>query len=408
MDCRRSARGSGLCPGPPPAVGHAGRPDLGGFAATTDPRWRRQRPNAGCRVAGCGYGVAAAGCVSCTPSAGHAPGDRTWRVAGRPADGQAPAGRRTCRIGTAICGRRRHCRSATPTPTPGRPTGDPRSTCSPRVRRGRGHRRRDHPARRLGPQLRWRSSTRCSAAATSATTKTSPAVVMRSSGSWPPRRRSSLLDRAEDEWRTQIGRPAPTRRQPAGAADLRPPPGRGSRATAAAGRPSTPATSGSCAALGFDRQPDRSTSTAIPQPWLRDLVKRWLRWRLGTGLGLEAVRRGLRALTRFAGFCEPHRRQPAGRRRPGAAGALPGRPARRAGRQPAPRRPHRAAQHRSSTRSASTAGTTRCRPPRCCSPRTTPNAPNGRRGRWPSRSWPRSSTPTTSPGGPTPPTGWSP
>ena len=25
----------------------------------------------------------------------------------------------------------------------------------------------------------------------------------------------------------------------------------------------------------------------IPQPWLRDLVKRWVRWRLGTGLGLE-------------------------------------------------------------------------------------------------------------------------
>jgi integrase len=44
--------------------------------------------------------------------------------------------------------------------------------------------------------------------------------------------------------------------------------------------------------------------TRIPQPWLRALTKRWLRWRLGTGLNLETVRRSLRALTRFAGFCQ--------------------------------------------------------------------------------------------------------
>ncbi len=42
----------------------------------------------------------------------------------------------------------------------------------------------------------------------------------------------------------------------------------------------------------------------IPQPWLSDLVKRWLRWRLGTGLGLEVARRGLSSLTRFAKFCD--------------------------------------------------------------------------------------------------------
>jgi integrase len=44
--------------------------------------------------------------------------------------------------------------------------------------------------------------------------------------------------------------------------------------------------------------------TAIPQPWLRELVKRWLRWRLSSELTLETVRRGLRSLTRFAVFCE--------------------------------------------------------------------------------------------------------
>src|SRR5207249_4717809 len=38
-----------------------GRGDLDVFAASTDTRWRRQRPNAVCRVDACGYGVARAG-----------------------------------------------------------------------------------------------------------------------------------------------------------------------------------------------------------------------------------------------------------------------------------------------------------------------------------------------------------
>jgi integrase len=46
--------------------------------------------------------------------------------------------------------------------------------------------------------------------------------------------------------------------------------------------------------LRFDR---------IPQPWLRELAKRWIRLRLSRGLGLEAAgSRPLRALARFAGF----------------------------------------------------------------------------------------------------------
>jgi hypothetical protein len=44
--------------------------------------------------------------------------------------------------------------------------------------------------------------------------------------------------------------------------------------------------------------------TGIPQPWLRELAKRWLRTRLAAGLNLETVRRGLRSLTGFAAFCE--------------------------------------------------------------------------------------------------------
>lgn len=47
--------------------------------------------------------------------------------------------------------------------------------------------------------------------------------------------------------------------------------------------------------------------TRIGQPWLRELAKRWTRQRLATGVGLEAVRRGLTALTRLAGYLQQAR-----------------------------------------------------------------------------------------------------
>jgi integrase len=50
---------------------------------------------------------------------------------------------------------------------------------------------------------------------------------------------------------------------------------------------------GPTARLHFDR---------IPQPWLRDLVKRWTRWRLATSLSAETAGRGVRALARFGTF----------------------------------------------------------------------------------------------------------
>lgn len=40
----------------------------------------------------------------------------------------------------------------------------------------------------------------------------------------------------------------------------------------------------------------------IPQPWLKELVKRWARWRLTSGLSAGIAARGARVLTRFALF----------------------------------------------------------------------------------------------------------
>ena len=74
--CGRAARSQGMCPGHHLRWLGAGRPDPDVFAATTDPRWHRQRPNADCRVPGCGYGTARGGMCQL-----H--GQR-WDRAGRP------------------------------------------------------------------------------------------------------------------------------------------------------------------------------------------------------------------------------------------------------------------------------------------------------------------------------------
>lgn len=59
--CARVARGRGLCPGHLHRWHKQGRPDLDVYVASTDWRWRRQRPNLCCRVTGCGYGSARGG-----------------------------------------------------------------------------------------------------------------------------------------------------------------------------------------------------------------------------------------------------------------------------------------------------------------------------------------------------------
>lgn len=74
--CARSARGRGLCPGHNQRWANAGRPAIDEFAASTDHRWRKQRPNQCCRARACGYGSARGGLCQL-----HA---QRWERAGRP------------------------------------------------------------------------------------------------------------------------------------------------------------------------------------------------------------------------------------------------------------------------------------------------------------------------------------
>ena len=54
--------------------------------------------------------------------------------------------------------------------------------------------------------------------------------------------------------------------------------------------------------LGFDGRRTLRFTT-IPQPWLRELAKRWVRWRLSAGLGLEAAgARPVLVISRLARF----------------------------------------------------------------------------------------------------------
>jgi integrase len=109
---------------------------------------------------------------------------------------------------------------------------------------------------------------------------------------------SSLLDRTETEWREAFGRKrsnavallAWSRRQ---VTDL---------AEGAGWDAEYPRDAWQMHRLGFAGRNVLDFSR-VPQQQLRDLVKRWIRWRLVTGLGLEAGGvRPLRVLTRFAVF----------------------------------------------------------------------------------------------------------
>ena len=303
-DCGRVARGKGLCPSHYHRWVGDGRPDLEWFATTTDPRWRRQRPNAGCLVAGCGYGAARGGLCQL-----HA---QCWERSGRPSlagwlikpppvkdrsDGQ------TCRIG--------HCQLW---PHPAQPF------CRAHARTWKANGKPDIDAfadsfeieivttgqtvrlDQLGPQLALEVQYVLQCRHDERTTKTFPTVVMQVVRFLAATTVTSLLDRDENTWRTQIGRPAPQDSNPralllyarAKVEDL---------ADGGGWETEFPRNVWHLRRVGLPGNHSLDFG-GIPQNWLQEPVKRWLRWRLGTGLGLEATRRGLRAMARFAGFCD--------------------------------------------------------------------------------------------------------
>ena len=300
--CERSAVGHGLCHGHRQRWAAAGRPDVREFAESTAFRWRKDAPLSRCQAPGCGYGVGYRKglCVR------HA---AAWERAGMPAlpawlgmlptaaPEAPPAG---CLIGS--CGLWAEpgsdwCRSHGATwKRRGRPPAAEFTAQWAQAEPGAGRERvrlGSLPAQlRLEVQyaLQRRQDERAGTAP--------PFVVMIMVRFLAASGVSSLLDRTEQEWREAFGR----KRSNAGAlltwcrrqvTDL---------AEGSGWDAEYPRDAWQMHRLGFEGRNILDFSR-ISQPWLKGLAKRWIRWRLSTGLGLEAGgRRPLRFLTRLAVF----------------------------------------------------------------------------------------------------------
>ena len=300
--CGRTGRGQGLCSGHANRWRRAGKPDLDAFAAAAGSGRRRQAPLASCQAPGCGYGISRR--KGLCRRHGYA-----WERAGMPdlrqwastlpeeVPAEDPAGCLVsgCRLwagpGTSLC--TWHGRAWKSQGKP--PIGEFAANWPVRDQVPRDER---ICLGTLPPQLRLEMQYALQRRNDERAAKTEPRIVMAVVRFLAASGASSLLDRAEQDWRARPGLPrgnpaallAWSRRQVTDLAE-----GTGwdaeySRDTWQMHR------------LGFGGRCTLSFA-GIPQPWLRELAKRWIRWRLGTGLSLEAGGgRPLRALTRFASF----------------------------------------------------------------------------------------------------------
>lgn len=300
--CSRPARGRGLCPGHLQRWVRQGRPDLDTYAVSTEQRWRRQRPNMRCRVTGCDYGSARGGLCQL-----HA---QRWERAGRPdlrawlADPPAikqPAPGAACRVphcplwpqaASPFCHSHANTWKAN-----GRPDVDEfvhRFEESPVAPCETIELHRLHPQVKLELQyvLQHRHDDRQGSL--------TPGVVMRVVRLLADAGVASLLDRDQDTWRERA-RPTANDSRSRGfltyayrtIADL---------VEAGGWEAEYPRDVWRMHRLGFDGH-RTLRFTGIPQAWLRELTKRWVRWRLSTGLGLEAGGgRPVLTVTRFARF----------------------------------------------------------------------------------------------------------
>ena len=299
--CARIASGRGLCQGHLHRWVCEGRPDMQRFVACTDPRWRRQRPNQRCRVSGCGYGCSRGGLCGL-----H--GQR-WQRAGRPdldawlvdaAAAQCPAPGRTCRIPHCELwaqGKSPFCQSHTNTwKVNGRPDIKEFADHFAEITLASEMIQLD----RLTPQVKLEMQYVLQRRHDERQGKLPPGVVMRVVRMLAAADVTSLLDHDEDVWSERIQLLINDNRARGlfgyayrAIVDL---------AEAGGWEAEFPRDVWRMRRLGYDG--DRTLRFGeITQPWLRDLAKRWIRWRLSSGLGLEAGgARPVVVITRFARF----------------------------------------------------------------------------------------------------------
>ncbi|MFY1634801.1 tyrosine-type recombinase/integrase [Solwaraspora sp. WMMB335] len=299
--CSRPARGRGLCPGHLLRWADQGRPEIAEFAASTDPRWRREQPNQRCEVAGCGYGSARGGL--CQPHA------QRWERAGRPDRDRwllcppavkQPAPGAACRIGHCTLWPQAalaFCHSHANTwKVNGRPDvdefvrrfTDAAPTADETIRL-------DQLGTQVKLEMQYVLQTRHDQRRGTLT----PGVVMRVVRLLATTPVTSMTEHDEHTWR-EYGRSVLRDSRSLGflsyayrvVADL---------AEAGGWEAEYPRDVWQMRRLGFEG--DRTLRFGpIEQPWLREPAKRWIRWRISSGLGLEAAARPLRVIGRFSGF----------------------------------------------------------------------------------------------------------
>lgn len=300
--CTRSARGQGLCPGHHQRWAGAGRPDLETFAASTDPRWRKHRPNQACRVEGCGYGQARGGQCQLHAQrlerAGKPPLARWLRD---PLPVKQPPPGATCRIA--------HCQLWPGATSPfchahantwkanGRPDID--GFCA-RFESDETPANETIRLAALAPQLKLEMQYALQQRHDERRGRTTPTIVAAVVRLLLAAGVTSLLDLDTDEWRKRSALLVSDTRSKglllyahAAVLDLAEADGWEAEYSRDVWRMHRLGYEGHHT-LRFDR---------IGQPWLREPAKRWIRLRLSRGLSLEAGGgRPLLAIARFGGF----------------------------------------------------------------------------------------------------------
>ncbi|MGD0609144.1 MAG: tyrosine-type recombinase/integrase [Streptosporangiaceae bacterium] len=302
--CPRTARGGrGLCHGHHDRWTAQGKPDLDAFAAAPGPRWLGHAPLPGCRAPGCGRGLRGHGLCprhsDAWDRAGRPPVDE-W-LAGVPAT-ETPVGQQECLAGFCGLWAERGVPFCLSHGSAWRAAGRP----EPGAFAGRYPGEDPVPdgdrifLDSLPPQLKLEIQYALQRRHDDREGKAPPPVVMSMVRFLDSSGASSLLERTEQEWRDETGRQrgkttallAWSRRQ---VADL---------AEGAGWDTEYPSDIWQLHRLGFEGRNVLDFS-GIPQQELKDLAKRWIRWRLSTGLGIDSGgRRPLRSLTRLAVFLQ--------------------------------------------------------------------------------------------------------
>ncbi|MGB7964025.1 MAG: tyrosine-type recombinase/integrase [Propionicimonas sp.] len=300
--CSRLAHSFGLCQGHYVRWVRAGRPVADQFVADTDPRVGTSRPNGCCKVDGCRYGLAGGGMCQLHRQA--------WRRAGQPEEEAwlaSPAQIKTPPPG-AVCA----------VPGCGLWPQAANPFCHAHYGTWRANGRPDPqqfvvrftPDRVLAsqvidlsilpPGLRVEVAYGLQCRADQRSAKTIPDVAMRVVRFLSRSPQYSLLDLTEDRWRRAFTEQHGDRVAVALLAQLRRHVEDAADSTGWVGE--YPRDVWRLRRLGFPGN-QRLDLRPITQPWLATLGRRWLRWRIETGLGLEAVRRGLRTLVGLSGTC---------------------------------------------------------------------------------------------------------